>query len=101
MLERINRLVAQLPKHKRLGLRPIQLLMMRPSVDLGKLAGEYEPHLTGVLRLLSRALGSHDTTSPDWLSMLLFLPDYTRRLIDVGHLDAARQHHRIADFLAV
>jgi NTE family protein len=74
--------------------------MIRPSVDLGKLAGEYEPYLTGVLRLLARGLGSGDTTSPDWLSMLLFVPDYTRRLIEIGHRDAAQQHDRIAAFLA-
>jgi NTE family protein len=100
MLERINRLVTRLPVSRRMGLRHIRLLMMRPSIDLGKLAGEYEPNLTGVVRLLSRALGSGDTKSPDWLSMLLFVPDYIRRLIELGHLDAARQHEQIAAFLA-
>lgn len=100
LLERINQLVTQLPQRKRMGLRPIRFLMIRPSVDLGKLAGEYEPYLTGVLRLLARGLGSGDTTSPDWLSMLLFVPDYTRRLIEIGHRDAAQQHDRIAAFLA-
>jgi NTE family protein len=99
-LERINLLVAQLPRLKRMGLRPVRLLMMRPSVDLGKLAGEYEPELTGVLKLLALGLGSHDTKSPDWLSMLLFIPEYTRRLIEIGHRDAARQHEKIAAFLA-
>ena len=100
LLERINQLVLQLPEHKRMGLRPITFLMIRPSVDLGKLAGEYEPHLTGVLRLLARALGSSDTTSPDWLSLLLFVPEYTRRLIEIGHRDAAQQHDKIAAFLS-
>jgi NTE family protein len=100
MLERVNQMVAQLPPSKRMGLRPIRLLMMRPSVDLGKLAAEYEPDLTGVIRLLARGLGSHDTKSPDWLSMLLFIPEYTRRLIEIGHRDAARQHEELASFLA-
>jgi NTE family protein len=100
-LERVNQLVAQLPPHRRMGLRAIKFLMMRPSVDLGKLAGEYEPDLTGVLRLLARGLGSSDTKSPDWLSMLLFIPEYTRNLIDIGYRDAARQHDRLAEFLEV
>lgn len=99
-LERINHLVKKLPVHQRMGLRPVKLLMMRPSEDLGKLAGEYEPNLTGVLRLLSRGLGSGDTKSPDWLSMLLFLPEYTRRLIEIGHRDAARQHDKLSAFLS-
>jgi NTE family protein len=100
LLERINQLVTQLPVRKRMGLRPIRFLMIRPSVDIGKLAGEYEPHLTGALRLLARGLGSSDTSSPDWLSMLLFVPDYTRRLIEIGHRDAAQQHDKIAAFLS-
>lgn len=100
MLRRVNQLVAKLPPAKRMGLRPIRLLMIRPSVDLGKMAAEYEPNLTGVIRLLARGLGSHDTKSPDWLSMLLFLPEYTRRLIELGHRDAASQHEKIAAFLA-
>lgn len=99
-LEQINGLVAQLPRRHRMGLRPIRLLVMRPSVDLGKLAGEYEADLTGVLRLLARGLGSVSTTSPDWLSMLLLVPEYILRLIEIGHRDAARQHEQLADFLA-
>jgi NTE family protein len=99
-LERINRLVVQLPKRHHMGLRPIRLLVIRPSVDLGKLAGEYEADLTGVIRLLARGLGSADTKSPDWLSMLLLVPEYTRRLIETGHRDAAQQHDQSARFLA-
>lgn len=98
-LERVNQLVARLPLHKRMGLRSVKLLTIRPSIDLGKLAGEYEPHLTGVLRLLARGLGSSDTKSPDWLSMLLFIPEYTQRLIEIGHRDAAQQHEKIVAFL--
>jgi hypothetical protein len=32
--------------------------------------------------------------------MLLLAPEHTRRLIEMGHRDAARQHQQIADFLA-
>ena len=47
---RINRLVARLPEPDRDGLRPIDLLMLRPSVDLGQLANAYEAALPRPLR---------------------------------------------------
>lgn len=45
LVERINRLLASAPAGTRLGLRPIELFVLRPSRDLGRLAGEYEPEL--------------------------------------------------------
>src|SRR5690606_5993365 len=67
-MDRINALLDQLPARKRMGLRQIDLLVLRPSLDLGKLAGEYEPMIRGPLKLISRILGGR-SNSPDWLSM--------------------------------
>ncbi|GIV61946.1 MAG: patatin [Rhodothermaceae bacterium] len=99
MLERINRMLEMLPEKKRMGMRPIRFLLLRPSVDLGKLSREFEPQLHGVLKLLARVFSSDRTKSPDWLSMLLFDRGYTARLMEIGYEDAVRQHHRIAAFL--
>ncbi|GIV59147.1 patatin-like phospholipase family protein [Rhodocaloribacter litoris] len=99
MLERVNRLLEDVPERRRMGLRPIRLLLLRPSQDLGKLSGEYEHDLRGPLHLLARAFSSDKTKSPDWLSMLLFDRAYTTRLMEIGYEDAARQHDRIAAFL--
>lgn len=98
-LERINDLIEQLPERHRDGLRPIKLLMIRPSVDIGKLAGKYKPQFSGALRLFTMGIGSDETKSPDWLSMLLFQQEYMRDLIDVGYNDAAHQHDQIEQFL--
>ncbi|SRR5690554_596644 len=98
ILERINRLVERLPRKSRMGLRPVELLLLRPSVDLGKLASEYEYSLPGTLEAISRLLGTGETRSPDWLSMLLFEHDYVNRLIDIGYEDARRQHEKIVSF---
>lgn len=98
-MRRINHLTRQLPLHKRNGFRPIKLFMMRPSQDLGKLASEYELKLHGALRLLTRGIGSGETKSPDWLSMLLFDADYIARLTQIGWEDARREHDQIARFL--
>src|SRR5690606_1466410 len=98
-MERMNRLLEQLPPEKRMGMRVVELLVMRPSRDLGRLAREYEPRLPGSFRFLSRGLGTRDTRSADLLSMLMFQPDYLRHLIELGEADAEAQADRIVDFL--
>ena len=94
----INDLVRRLPPQKRRGLRPIKLFILRPSVDLGRLAGKYELKLGGALGLLTRGLGTEQTQSPDWLSMLLFQEEYIDRVVQAGWEDARSQHHQIAQF---
>ncbi len=94
----INELVKELPPHQRGDLKPIKLLMLRPSIDLGQLAGQYEIKVKGALRLLTRGLGTGETRSPDWLSMLLFDDDYIDTIVQIGWEDARRQHDQIAQF---
>ena len=93
-LRRINDLIARLPESERDGFRRIDLLLLRPSVDLGRLANEYEPELPRPFRFLTRGLGTRETRSNDMLSLVMFQGDYVRRLIDLGEADAAA---RIAD----
>jgi len=99
-LNRVNKLVNELPRHKRHGMRPVDLLQLRPSVDLGHLAQQYEKEIPSPFRFLTTGLGTAETESPDWLSVLLFEPGYIDRLLDIGYHDARRQHDRIARFLA-
>lgn len=98
-MRRINELVRQLPRKKRLGFRAIKLLMIRPSKDLGKMASEYNLKLSGALKLLTGGLGTGETKSPDWLSMLLFDDDYVSRLMELGWEDARAHHDQIEKFL--
>lgn len=98
-LRRINELIDELPPGEREGMRPVRMLTLRPSVDIGRLSGEYEATLPSSFRFLTLGLGTDQTRSPDWLSMLLFERDYISRLIDIGYRDARRQSGRIAAFL--
>jgi len=98
-LERLNRIVEKLPPDKRDGLRVIDMLVLRPSMDLGRLSREYEFKLPSFFRFLTRGLGTRKTTSPDILSLIMFQEDYIRRLIELGEADAERQHHRITAFI--
>ncbi len=100
-MDRINALLDQLPARKRLGLRPVRLLVIRPSIDLGKLAATYGSQASGVLKLLARSMGGGDSKSPDWLSMLLFEPDYIVRLIEIGYEDAKSHHDKLETFFSV
>ncbi|MGH8611711.1 MAG: patatin-like phospholipase family protein, partial [Gammaproteobacteria bacterium] len=99
-IERINSLVKHLPLDKRGGLRCVNLLLLRPSCDLGKIANEYEPELPGAFRFMTRGLGTQETRSNDILSVLMFQPDYLRRLLELGYADAAARRAEIAAFLA-
>jgi len=98
-LERLNGLIDQVPKEGRNGLRPVRLLVLRPSVDLGRLANEFEPNLPKAFRFLTRGLGTRQTTSPDLLSLMLFQPDYMARLIELGEADARAQTEEIVEFI--
>lgn len=98
-LQQVNTLVARLPEHERKGLRHIALLMLRPSVDLGRLANEYEPQLPRAFRFLTRGLGTRDTRSNDMLSLVMFQSDYVTRLIEIGEIDAVARLSDIRRFL--
>lgn len=99
-LERINRLVAALPKAERPdGLRPVRLLMLRPSRDLGALAAGCRVQLPPLIRWLVRGMGGQRATAVDFLSYLLFDPAYTSALIELGYADVGAQWSRIEEFL--
>ena len=98
-LERLNRLLERLPPEKRDGLKPVRLLKLRPSMDLGRLAHEYEPQLPRAFRFLTRGLGTKQTRSPDFLSLILFQPDYLQKLMEVGEADAEARGQEILEFL--
>ena len=99
-LERINMLLRDVPAEKRRGLRSIQLLVARPSVDLGEMVTRFEPGLPRLFRHLVRSLGSRETSSPDVLSLLAFDPDYLGALIDTGEADAEAQADEIRALLS-
>lgn len=99
-LERLNRLLSRLPPNERDGLRPVKLLVLRPSRDLGQLARAFERNLPRGFRFLTRGLGTRETESPDFLSLIMFQPDYLGKLMEIGEEDADRQQEALAEFMA-
>jgi NTE family protein len=100
VLRRLNRLLRRLRPKQRGRLKPIDLLILRPSVDLGALADDYRLDMGGAMGMLLSAVQWRDDPQSDWLSMLLFEPGYLQRLLEIGYNDARRQHHRIEAFFA-
>ena len=98
-MERMNQLIDRVPEDDRTGMRKIRLMVLRPSVDLGRLAGEYEPQLPKAFRLLTRGFGAKETASPDVLSMLMFQHDYLSRLVELGEADAEARAAELEEFL--
>ena len=98
-MQRMSELIRAIPPQQRNNFNPVDLLVLRPSMDLGKLAGDYERFLPRKMKLLVRALGVKETESPDFISMLMFEPSYTRRLIDLGESDVNARLGELRAFL--
>ena len=100
-LQRLNKLLRKLPPDQRDGFKPVDIVVMRPSEDLGKLSAQFEPRLPGSFRFMTRNLGTRETESPDSLSLLMFQEDYVRRLIEVGERDAESRLDEIRELVGL
>ncbi len=98
-MERMNEMIRKLDGQERNGFRPIDLLVLRPSQDLGRLAAKFERNLPPSVKLFTRAMGARETESPDVLSMLMFEPNYTRTLIEIGEADIESRLDELREFL--
>ena len=98
-LERLNRLLEHVPEDEREGIRPVELMILRPSRDLARMARDFEPRLPRGIRFLSRGIGATRTGSPDALAMMMFQPDYIRALIELGEQDAEARLDGLAALL--
>ncbi|HEX3068863.1 MAG TPA: patatin-like phospholipase family protein [Thermoanaerobaculia bacterium] len=98
-MERMNEMIEKLDSSQRNGFKPVDLFVLRPSEDLGKIAGEHEKYLPRNLKLLTRAMGTRETESPDFVSMLMFVPQYTSLLMEIGESDVASRLNELRTFL--
>lgn len=96
-LERLNSMVATQATGN-FAMRKIDVMVIRPSEDLGALAQQFHDELPLLVRYLLRGLGSERGNSSDILSYLLFVPKFTTKLIDLGYHDAREEHQRIKQF---
>ena len=102
-MERINQTLGLMSAEQRAnhpqGLRPVPLLVVRPSQDLGRLAAQEFHRLPRVLRYLLRGIGASERTGWDLVSYLSYDRGYTRPLLELGYRDAMAQSVAIKEFL--
>ena len=99
-MSRINKLLHGLPEENRHGFRPVEVMVLRPSRDLGVLAADNEVRLPRAFRFFERGLSSRDMKSADALSMVNFEPEYLATLIEMGEQDAEARGEEIQSFLS-
>ena len=80
-------------------MRPLQSLLMTPSIDLSKLAEQHERDMPYLIQYFMSGLGKHSASCSDLMSYLLFTSKFTSALIDVGYNDACERIDEIEDFI--
>ena len=98
-MQRINRTLALVPPTDLVEtpLRPIPVLALRPSRDLGKLAVNQHAHMPRSIRYLLRGIGVTDERGADLLSYLAFSPTYITQLMDLGYHDTLARRRELEE----
>jgi NTE family protein len=101
-LDRVNRTIQRLSPDERtaLGVRPIGLLLLQPSRDLGALARAYQAHVPPLLATILRAMGGRRARASDLMSYLLFDRAFTGSLMELGYRDTLARRVEIERFFA-
>lgn len=104
LLQRLNHLSHLLPPHldtRRLGLAPIEVLVVAPSQPLDEIAARHRRDLPAALRMFLRGPGATKTSGAGVLSYLLFEASYCSELIELGRRDALAKKRELCQFLGI
>lgn len=97
-LQRLNHLLAGHPLQNQDGLSQIDLLLVRPSVDIAALSAAHEGDLPRAFRFAIRGWGTKDSAQSDLLATVMFSRSYVEQLMAIGARDAEARHEKIAAF---
>lgn len=102
-LERINRTLDMIPadvlNRAHYPLRRVEVRVLRPSVDLEKIAAGHAHELPRTIRMLLRTVGGLKQNASNLLSYLLFERGYCRALIRLGYDDTVARKEELLAFM--
>ena len=102
-LQRINKTVNLIDDQSRekhgVTLRQIEVQVISPSNDIGKMAAEHAHELPRSIKVLLRSIGAYSKTDSSFMSYLLFEKGYCNALIKLGYEDTLREKENILHFL--
>ena len=102
-LQRINKTVNLIDDQSReqhgVTLRQIEVQVISPSDDIGKMAAEHAHELPRSIKILLRSIGAYSKTDSSFMSYLLFERGYCNALIKLGYEDTLREKENILHFL--
>ena len=98
-LERINDLLGTSKPGAHGILRPVGMMVLRPSVNLAQLANAHEARLPWALRFMFRGLGTKETRDNQLLSLLMFQREFIGDLLKQGRADARARMEELLAFV--
>ena len=99
VMHRLNHVLSGHPRGTESGIHPVELLLVRPSRDLGAIANQFERELPRTFRFVTRGLGTRESRRADLLATVLFQPRYIARMIRIGEEDGESRREEIKRFL--
>lgn len=104
-VQRVNKTVSLISEKDRLKhgvkLREVDVLVISPSEDMGKLAADYVNELPRTIRFLLSGIGGTRKKESNLVSYLLFERGYCRKLIEMGYHDAMQKKDELIKFLDI
>lgn len=102
-LQRINKTVSLIGDQDRekhgVTLRQVEVQVISPSDDIGKMAADHAHELPWSIKTLLRGIGAYSKTDSSLMSYLLFEKGYCNALIKLGYDDTLREKEHIKHFL--